>query len=117
MNLKFTKYFLVSAISAVIMFSNIGCAYRADLAQGNFVEQKDVDKLRIGMNREQVKFVLGTPMLTNKFHKDKWYFINSYREGWNEANQKTLIVIFDENFLVKDITGDFTKSKDFYTPL
>lgn len=94
-----------------------GCAYRPDVYQGNFTEQKDVDKLRVGMTPEQVKFVLGTPMLLDPLDNTKWYYVNYTRSGWNDPEFKTLVVIFDDDRLVKEITGDFLKSQKFYTPL
>ena len=44
--------------------------YRIDIPQGNFLEQKDVNKLRVAMTKEQVQFVLGNPVAENSFDKD-----------------------------------------------
>lgn len=102
---------------SVLLFST-GCAYRADLMQGNFYEQKDIDKLRIGMSPEQVRYIFGTPMLTNPFETNKWYYIKSVRKGWSAPEQKTIIIIFDkETNKVKDMIGDHPKPANFYQPL
>ena len=46
--------------------------YRPDVQQGNVVTKDMVDQLRPGMTRDQVRFLLGTPMLTDVFHQDRW---------------------------------------------
>lgn len=114
---KISSYFITALIISLGSASIVACAYRPDLAQGNFIEQKDVDKLRIGMTKEQVKFVLGTPMLTNQLQKKKWYYLNYLRKGWEEPSNKRLIITFDENERLIEATGDFTLSSEFYTPL
>ena len=110
------RFLSVIGITLVMLFE-AGCAYRPDLHQGNFTEQKDVDKLRVGMTQEQVKFVLGTPMLLDPLDDSRWYYINFVREGWNAPEYRTLIVIFDEDRVVREISGDFQKPQKFYTPL
>jgi outer membrane protein assembly factor BamE len=107
---------IISLIFCSLIFST-GCAYRADLPQGNFTEQKDVFKLRKGMTQEQVKFVLGTPMLLDPLETKNWYYVKFLRHSWEEPEIQRLIVIFDNNNLLEDIRGDFKKSDDFYTPL
>ncbi len=94
-----------------------GCVYRPDLHQGNFTEQKDVYKLRAGMTPEQVKYVLGTPMLLDPLDDSRWYYINFTRRGWENPEFKTLVVVFGDDMLVRDIEGDFLKNPKFAEPL
>jgi len=49
--------------------------YRIDVQQGNFVSQEMVSKLQLGMTREQVRAALGTPLLTDIFHVDRWDYV------------------------------------------
>lgn len=114
---KLTSLMLVTASLTLCSVATTACAYRPDVAQGNFTEQKDVDKLRVGMTPEQVKYVLSTPMLTNPLHKNKWYYINYVRRGWEEPESKRLIVSFGPDGRLYDISGDFAKSPSFNTPL
>ena len=90
--------------------------YRIDIPQGNFLEQKDIDKLRIAMTKEQVKYVLGSPVASNAFDNDTWHYFYALKSGRGDHFEKRLIVEF-ENDKLKDIKGDFTKSDDFNTPL
>jgi outer membrane protein assembly factor BamE len=97
-----------------------GCSswvYKYDIAQGNYVGKRDVDKLRVNMTKEQVKFVLGTPLVTNPFSDDKWHFVYTKRVGkTNEFIQRNLVAHFENNRLV-EVTGDFELPEAFNTPL
>ena len=54
------KNLLLVAVSATLLLAG-GCVYRIDIPQGNFIEQKQIDRLRVGMSREQVEYVMGSP--------------------------------------------------------
>src|SRR5512145_1560250 len=71
--------------------------YRPDVHQGNIVTQEMVDQLRQGMTREQVRFMLGTPLLTSDFHKDRWdypYYLNPLK---GEVQSRRLTIFFKDN--------------------
>lgn len=89
-----------------------GCAYRSDLAQGNFVEQEAVDKLSYGMSGEQVRYILGTPMLVDPFDNSRWYYVHFLRQGWQDPVIQNLVLLFNGNSLI-DVTGDFKKPLGF----
>lgn len=107
------KSLLLGACLAASITALNGCAYRTDLAQGNFVEQSAVDQLRYGMTTEQVQYVLGTPMLTDPFDNSRWYYVHFLRHKWEEPEIKNLIVLFQGRTLV-DIGGDFKKPATFH---
>ena len=73
--------------------------YKVNKQQGNITEQKHVDKLEIGMTKEQVKFLLGTPMSVSTFNHDRWDYIYTYKAGNNEATRNNLTVYFENNML------------------
>lgn len=107
------KNLLLSAtFSALTCLSLTGCIYRVDVPQGNYIEQDQVNKLRVGMSKEQVQFVLGTPITIDPFNKNRWNYIFLIQEGWKDPVQKNLMILFDGNTLV-DIIGDFPKGPDF----
>ena len=54
--------------------------YRMVIQQGNFISQEMVEQLKPGMTKEQVRFVLGTPLVTDIFHADRWDYV-FYRES------------------------------------
>ena len=79
--------------------------YRIDIQQGNFLSPEMVAQLRKGMTREQVRFVLGTPLVTDIFHGDRWDYV-FYRElGNGEKQHKRLSVFFEDNKLAR-VVGD-----------
>lgn len=73
--------------------------HSVDIQQGNVVTQDVVDKLRVGMSRSQVRFLLGTPLLTDMFHANRWdYTYQLYRNG-QELEQKRFTVYFEADQL------------------
>ena len=109
------KFLLVSTLSAALLMSS-GCVYRIDVPQGNFIEQKQVEQLRAGMTREQVAYVLGSPMVQDAFDNVTWHYVYYLREGWNEPKRKTLTVHFAGDKL-SSVSGDYPAPKSFNMPL
>ena len=68
--------------------------YRMDIQQGNFVTQDMVDKLQKGQTRDQVRFILGTPLLTDVFHATRWDYIFRFSKGWQDPEKHRLTVFF-----------------------
>ncbi len=86
--------------------------YKLPIIQGNYLEQKDVDKLRAGMTREQVLYVLGNPVARSSFADQRWEYLYTVRDGSEETARKRLSVIFADDKLVK-IEGDYTQPAAF----
>ncbi|MDH2925232.1 Beta-barrel assembly machine subunit BamE [Nicoletella semolina] len=80
--------------------------YRIDVPQGNYLEKEKVEQLQIGMNQEQVIYLLGTPVLRNTFESDRWDYVFIKRHGHEEPIQHTLFVHFDKQGLVSKIDLD-----------
>lgn len=79
--------------------------YRMEIQQGNYVSQEMVSQLRPGMSREQVRFVLGTPLLTDIFHADRWDYV-FYRDVLGGVREeRKLTVIFVDGKLAR-LEGD-----------
>jgi len=114
---KSISKWLVAACCALSMSACSNWIYRIDVPQGNFLEQKDIDKLRIAMTKEQVQFVLGNPVAENSFDDNVWHYFYSLKSGNGKRDfEKQLVLNFEDNKLVK-MTGDFEVPKDFNTPL
>ncbi len=112
---------LFRVLAAVLILSTSACSnwiYRIDIPQGNYLEQKDVDKLQIGMTKEQVKFVLGSPVVVDSFNKDTWHYVYRFKSGRSEAlnANKKFTIKFEDNKLVL-AEGDFELSENFNTPM
>jgi outer membrane protein assembly factor BamE len=93
--------------------------FRIDVPQGNFLDQKDVNKLRIEMTKEQVQFVLGNPVVQDSFTSNTWYYIYDMKRGMSKRGEdirKELILTFVDGKL-NSMKGDFLEPNEFNTPL
>lgn len=103
---------LLCACSYLPEMPSIGAIkpYRIDIQQGNFLSQEMVSQLKKGMTREQVRFVLGTPMVADIFHADRWDYVY-YRELSNGGKEhRTVSVIFEKDRLAR-VLGDVIPAK------
>ena len=91
--------------------------YRIDIPQGNYLTKRDVEKLRIGMSREQVLYVLGSPIVEDPFAHDKWHYLYKMKQGKTGELFTTEFLITFENDKLKTAEGDFELSEDFNTPI
>jgi len=71
--------------------------YRPDVHQGNIITQEMVDQLRQGMTREQVRFMLGTPLLVSEFHKDRWDYVYYLNPLKGQVQNRRLTIHFKDN--------------------
>jgi outer membrane protein assembly factor BamE len=78
-----------------------GCAYKPDVQQGNTFEEAQVAQLKPGMTQQQVNFILGTALLKDPFHKDRWDYVYTYAKGYNKAERRLLTLYFKGDNLVK----------------
>lgn len=71
-----------------------GCVYRMNIQQGNFLEAKAVEQVTEGMTRSQVRFLLGTPMIADTFHPDRWDYMYYLQDGKSRKVQQRHFVVF-----------------------
>ncbi len=74
--------------------------YRIDLPQGNYLTQETVDRVQQGMSREQVRFVLGSPLLHDVFHPDRWDYVFRYQFPNGDVEQRKVTVRFSDDRVV-----------------
>ncbi len=79
--------------------------YRIDVRQGNYVDQEMVAQLRRGMTRDQVRYVLGSPLVVDMFRTDRWDYVYRFRPGSGEAQQRVISLFFAGDVLER-IEGD-----------
>ena len=80
--------------------------YKIDVQQGNVVTQDMVDQLRPGMTQRQVRFIMGTPLIQDTFHPERWDYLYSLKSGRSDRVQERISLNFDDNRLV-GLSGDF----------
>ena len=83
--------------------------YRIDIQQGNFVSQEMVAQLKLGMTKEQVRFVLGTPLVTDVFHADRWDYVYLLDRPGEPRVQRRLAVFFEDDRVTR-LDGDVVAS-------
>lgn len=77
--------------------------YQIDIPQGNEVADDAIAKLKTGMTRSQVRFVLGTPLLTDSFHADRWDYKYRLTQNGKETANKLLTVYFKGDALTSAV--------------
>ena len=80
-----------------------GCVYRANIAQGNLIKQEDLDQAEVDMTRNQIRFLLGTPMIDDPFHQDRWDYVYYLKVGRKDAAFKRWVCIFFVDDRVSEI--------------
>ena len=96
---------LVIAVFSALLSAS-GCVYRANISQGNIVEEEDLDQVEIGMTKSQVRFLLGTPMVDDPFHAERWDYVYYVKIGRRAATAKRWVSIVFENESVAEIRRD-----------
>ena len=99
----------LTLVSCSTIMSYIPGVYTIDIQQGNIIEQSMVDQLRPGMNKRQVLYIMGSPMLDNVFHKNRWDYLYSNQPSGEERVQKQISLFF-ENDQIAGVQGDFRPS-------
>ncbi len=97
------KKILVIIISLLIYSCSNTNLYRVTITQGTVFAQEDIDKLEIGMTKDQVSFVMGQPSFENFFEKNVWNYIYKITTGDNVDMEKKVKLIFDENNLLSEV--------------
>ncbi len=92
---------LVLLLFTVVFCS--ACVYRANISQGNLIKQEDLDQVKIGMTPNQVRFLLGTPMIIDPFHTERWDYVSYLKIGREDAGFKRWVSIFFEEDAVNEI--------------
>ncbi len=81
--------------------------YRIDIQQGNVVDQDMLDQLKPGMGMQQVRYIMGTPVIVDPFHQHRWEYIFSYSEGGKQREQRHITLYFDpETKKLERVGGD-----------
>jgi len=78
--------------------------YSIDVQQGNYVDQEMISQLKPGMTRAQVRFVLGTPLITDPFNPNRWDYLFVDRKAGRLKEVRRLVVYFDGDRLTRALT-------------
>lgn len=102
---------LIALLAAVLLG---GCArvqvptpgvYKLDIQQGNVVTEDMLARLRPGMEKRKVRFLLGTPIIVDAFSPDRWNYLYTFQKGGHKREQRRIVVLFEDDRLVS-VEGD-----------
>jgi outer membrane protein assembly factor BamE len=91
---------------------NLPGVYKINVPQGNALTQEVIDQLRPGMDKRQVKFLLGTPLISDPFHNGRWDYFYDMKIAGKQKKRERLTVFFEEEKLVS-LKGNFKPSNEF----
>ena len=97
------KKILIIIVSLLIYSCSNTNLYKVTITQGTVFAQEDIDKLEIGMTKDQVSFVMGQPSFENFFEKNVWNYIYKITTGDNVDVEKKVKLIFDEKNLLSEV--------------
>lgn len=96
--------FLLYILASVLL---TGCggsfpfAHQPQVEQGNILEPEQVERIRVGMTRDEVRRILGTPMLEHPFHAERWDYIYTTHGGRKEAVRQRLTLHFENDTVAR----------------
>ena len=99
------KRLFLSLVLVTSIFAS-GCVYQAALSQGNLLDQEDIDQVEVGMTRGQVRFLLGTPMIDDPFHENRWDYVYRIHRSGRAPSETTRVTLFFEEDKLTRVEGD-----------
>jgi outer membrane protein assembly factor BamE len=99
-----TRSFLALLFCAPLLTACFLTPHKIDVQQGNYLDKEAVSKLKLGMTRSQERFLLGTPLVADPFHPDRWDYLFIDYKGGKLKDQKRLTLTFDGDKLKTAIT-------------
>ena len=100
-NFKRANLLLLLVLSAACFTG--GCVYRPNIQQGNLLKTTDVDQVTMGMTRRQVRYLLGTPMISDPFTPQRWDYVYSFTRGRAPKPDRAHFVVYFEDDKVSKI--------------
>ena len=106
-NITLISLAIVSLACSTPQFPSV---HKVSIQQGNIVTQEMVNQLEPGMTKEQVKFILGTPLIKDSFNQNHWIYLNSVTDARSQKKEKRLEVYFSEQNKLSVLRGDYRPS-------
>ncbi|MDR3417024.1 MAG: outer membrane protein assembly factor BamE [Nevskia sp.] len=91
------------SLVAMLGLGIAGCSiiYKLPTRQGNVIEQKQLDQLQLGMSKDQVKFLLGTPIASDPFRDERWDYFGYYKSPRGKVSSRTVSLYFSDSKLAR----------------
>jgi outer membrane protein assembly factor BamE len=102
-----------STVTPLQKFLWVFSPYRPVIQQGNFISEEMLAQLKVGMSREQVRFILGTPLLTDIFHAERWDYPFRLAKGNGELTTSRVVVFFKDGKVERFEGGNLPTEKEY----
>ena len=93
--LRIITFIFISLLFISACSGRLFTVHKIDVQQGNAIDPKKVEQVKIGMTREQVKFLMGPPLITDVFHPERWDYIYFLIPDYGETERRHLMVLFE----------------------
>ena len=103
--MRFIRSALLLTLCALLLSGCFLRPFKIDVQQGNFIDQEAVSKLKPEMTRSQVRFLLGTPLITDPFHPERWDYYYVDRKGGKVKASQRLTLYFDGDKLKRAMSS------------
>lgn len=92
-------------VLSILLLSGCGLIYKLPTRQGNALDQKQLDQLQPGMTREQVRYLLGTPIAASPYRPDRWDYVGYYRTPRGKVYNRTVSLYFGADSKLERMEG------------
>ncbi len=104
------------ALCLALSLPACGLVYKLPTRQGNVIEQKQLDQLKPGMTRDQVRFLMGTPLAASPFREDRWDYVGYYKTPRGQVFTRTVSLFFEGDKLARTEGAEAPTSADKTAP-
>ena len=104
--------------AVLLLLTTAGCSsivpaiYKLNIRQGNYIDQTMVDQLQIGMSKRQVQFLMGTPLISDPFHEQRWDYFYSFRPRGGEETIRRHLILYFEGETLSRIEGELSAESE-----
>lgn len=103
---------LTGIILAILLLSSCIKTYKHDVQQGNILDPDRLARLELGMSKADVQSLLGTSLLQDSFHPDRWDYFYSLRKARKKDTEKKVVTLYFEDDKLLKIVGEITTTDD-----
>ena len=107
MRIVFISLLFISLFSTGCSWIKFPGVHKVNVQQGNIIDQEMIDKLRPGMSKAQVRYVLGTPLIVDSFNQKRWDYFFYRVDSQGKRTQEQTSIYFDADDNLLRITGDY----------
>jgi len=86
--------FRTNILAAALLLG--ACIFRINIQQGNLLEESAIDQVAVGMTRSQVQFLLGSPMIEDSFHENRWDYNYYFKQGRSQEIERRWFIVYFE---------------------